>query len=278
LVGVRRLDRGGEPSGPVRASASGLGAFGKLLRTSISTLPRSALQRSAAAWTTRSRVAASGPGTCASTARSTVVIRGAPSASSSVQAALTVRRSGGLLAEHERHGEAAGSAAAWATRGSSCRRAARCASPTSRRARRVRRFRSPALRFRVRAVRSRRPGPTSCDGHRAPSSRGVFDRRSFDRAAEGACRRAAFMRMASESLRPHRRAPSRDARRSCDAEMRPGAQRRGGPPLRRRPEGRVRADRGAAQGRHTPRTAVLVIIPLPPPRASPATSSWSGAR
>jgi hypothetical protein len=76
------------------AVASTLGASS--LRTLISTLPRSALetgQRSAACPTICSNSAASSPGTCARTVSSTVVIRGAPSTSSSVQAALTATRS-----------------------------------------------------------------------------------------------------------------------------------------------------------------------------------------
>jgi hypothetical protein len=76
-------------------------------RMVISTLPRSAFetgQRSAACAILGSSPALSSPGTRARTVSSTVVIRGAPSTSSSVQAAVTARRSGGVSfsAQHER--------------------------------------------------------------------------------------------------------------------------------------------------------------------------------
>ena len=100
----------------VRGGRSATGASSSL-RTSILTLPRSALetgQRSAASPTACSKSGASRPGTRARTVSWTVVIRGAPSTSSSVHAALTVRRSGGVLCSPRASASAIAKQLAWA--------------------------------------------------------------------------------------------------------------------------------------------------------------------
>ena len=114
------------------------------------------------------------PGTCARTVSSTVVIRGAPSTSSSVQAALhghAVRRRL-VLAEHkrERHREAAGMAAAMSSSGLVLPSAARSATPTSPRSCSS----APLPLVSVPAPRASGPVPddlgfTQCYGHGSPS-------------------------------------------------------------------------------------------------------------
>jgi hypothetical protein len=147
--------------------SAGWSAPSSSLRTVISTLPRSAFetgQRAAACATFRSNSAVSSAGTRARTVSATVVMQGVPCTSSSVHAAATLRRRGGVWFSRARARAPSQSSCherrQSAPRGRSCPPAAQSAD--------VRCAAQP------RRVSSQRAGSRSEPGHRAPGARRAY--------------------------------------------------------------------------------------------------------